>query len=364
MGDDASLLAELAYPVILSGGSGTRLWPVSRKDRPKQFIPLISEFSMMQETLRRVQGIASFGAPIIVANHSHAQLVQEQLAGLAVQSAAILMEPMARNTAAAVAIAAEWIVRNQGDGLMLVMPSDHVISNVEEFHRLIYRAMPAAKEGYLMTFGIRPTHAETGFGYIEVGGVLHHESVNTVTCFHEKPAIERAEEYVAAGNYLWNAGIFLFRASAILDALRQHAPGVALASANAVDAAIHDGSVVRPDEASFALAPDISIDNAVMEKAERVAVVAADIGWSDVGSWDALWAIRDQDEDMNSRRGLVVDIDSRGNLLYADGGPPIATIGLENMLVISTAEGVLVAPRSRSQDIKKIVELMNRTKPS
>lgn len=356
MGNSASFSADFGFPVILSGGSGTRLWPVSQKDRPKQFISLVSEYSMMQDTLRRMQGIDGFGAPIVVANHAHEPLVREQLAGLSVESAAVILEPMARNTAAAVGIAAEWIVRNHGDGLMLVMPSDHVISNVAEFHRLIGGAVPAAQEGYLMTFGIKPSHAETGFGYIEVGEALHLDGVNAVTKFHEKPARANAEQYLVAGNYLWNAGIFLFRASAILAALRAHAPEVADACASAIEAAVQDGQSVRADPVAFAAAPDISIDNAVMEKADKVAVIAADIGWSDVGSWDALWAIREQDDKGNSYHGAVADLDGSGNLIYVDGGPPVAAIGVSNSIIVSTPDGILVAPLNRSQDVKRVVE--------
>jgi mannose-1-phosphate guanylyltransferase/mannose-6-phosphate isomerase len=348
-----------AYPVILSGGSGTRLWPLSRHDRPKQFIPLVSDLSLMQDSVLRTRGVQDFLSPIIVANERHETLVEEQLEHLKVVPSALILEPVGRNTAAAIAIAAQWIVKQHEDGLMLVMPSDHVIADLDSFHRVVEAARPAAMDGYLVTFGITPSHPETGFGYIEMGEPLPGGALHAVLDFHEKPPKALAEEYLASGRHFWNGGIFLFRATQILAALKRDAPDVLESCARAMDGADIQGTTWRPELPAFESCPDVSIDYAVMEKADRVAVIPTSIGWSDVGSWDALWAIRERDDLENSSKGPVINIDCRGNLFYVDGGPPIASIGLENCIVVSTAEGVLVIPRDRAQDIKKVVELLN-----
>jgi mannose-1-phosphate guanylyltransferase/mannose-6-phosphate isomerase len=345
------------YPVILSGGSGTRLWPLSTPECPKQFLPLVTGHTMMQETALRVSDAASFAAPIIVSSDRHGALVADQIAAIGRPASAVLVEPEGRNTAAAIAMAAHWIVANHDDALMLVMPSDHVIADQAAFHAAIARASSAAQAGFLVTFGIQPTHAETGYGYIEKGAELaDHGGVHVISEFVEKPHRELAEAYLAGGRHYWNGGIFLFTARTYLAALARYAPQIADAIDRAMQGAARDGIIVAPDRKAFLSSPNISVDNAVMELADRRAVTLVDMGWSDVGSWDALWAIRDQDDDGNAVNGPVLSIDSAGNLLYVDGGPPIAALGIRDSVIISTTQAVLVMPRDRSQDVKQIVE--------
>lgn len=346
-----------AFPVILSGGAGTRLWPLSRSDRPKQFLPIVSNLSMMQETALRTAVLPHFEGPVVVSSAGHGPIVVEQLAAIGVEPSAILLEPQGRNTAAAIGIAAQWIIDSVGDGLMLVMPSDHVIADLPSFHRAIEAATDAAMAGHLVTFGIRPTHAETGYGYIEKGDMLDGlTGLHVVAQFVEKPELALAEHYVAGGRHYWNGGIFLFTARNYMAALHTLAPQVASASIAAMRGANAEGLLVRPDAAAFQASPNVSIDYAVMEKTDRAAVVPVDMGWSDVGSWDALWAIRARDSDNNSTNAAAVTIDSTGNLIYVDGGPPVAALGMHDCVIVSTAEGILVMPRQRSQDVKAIVE--------
>jgi mannose-1-phosphate guanylyltransferase/mannose-6-phosphate isomerase len=346
-----------AFPVILSGGSGTRLWPLSRSEMPKQFLPVVTDRSMMQETALRTAVLPHFEGPLIVSSAGHGSIVEEQLAEIGVEPSAILLEPEGRNTAAAIAIAAQWIISGAGDGLMLVMPSDHVIADLSGFHRAIEAATPAALAGHLVTFGIQPSHPETGYGYIEKGdGLEGLEGLHAVAQFVEKPELALAERYVAGGRHYWNGGIFLFTAQSYMAALGTLAPDVASASIAAMAGASLEGLRVRPDAVAFAASPNVSIDYAVMEKTDRAAVVPVDMGWSDVGSWDALWAIRARDSDNNSTNDVAVTIDSTGNLIYVDGGPPVAALGIHDCVIVSTAEGVLVMPRQRSQDVKAIVE--------
>lgn len=354
---DSGSLASILYPVILSGGSGTRLWPLSQPDRPKQFIAIAADRSMMQETMLRTAQSADFRGPLVVSSAAHGAIVQQQVEELGLAPSAILLEPEGRNTAAAIGIAAEWIARTEPDALMLVMPSDHVIADVPAFHRAIAAALPAARDGHLVTFGIQPSHPETGYGYIEKGAALAGmDGVHGVERFVEKPPLETAQAYLAGGRHYWNGGIFLFGARAYLDALAALAPQVAAASAKAMDAAAVDGAMVRPEAEAFKASPNVSIDVAVMEKSDRVAVVPVDMGWSDVGSWDALWGIRPQDGAGNAAKGQVISIDGSGNLIYVEGGPPVAAIGVTDSIIVSTAQGVLVMPRDRSQDVKAVVD--------
>lgn len=342
--------------MILSGGAGTRLWPLSRPDCPKQFMPLVTDRSMMQETIHRTIGLAGFAPPVIVSSAAHGALVREQVMATGQAPAAILLEPQGRNTAAAIAIAAAWIVARDPDALMLVMPSDHVIADLDRFHDAIGRAIPVAREGRLVTFGIHPHYPETGYGYIAKGAALDpHPGVHAVEQFVEKPPLDLARAYLEGGRHYWNGGIFLFGAATLLDELAALAPDVASAARDAMAAATADDGYVRPDATAFCASPDVSIDVAVMERTGRAAVVPVDMGWSDVGSWDALWSIRDRDGDDNSVRGGAVCLDGAGNLVYVDGGPPVATIGMRDCVVVSTAQGVLVMPRDRSQDVKTIV---------
>lgn len=347
------------YPVILSGGAGTRLWPLSRAERPKQFLPVVTDRSMMQETILRTAMMPNVQGPLVVASEAHGDMVAQQMAEIGVRPSAILLEPEGRNTAIAIAIAAHWIAKAQGDGLMLVMPSDHVIADLPSFHAAIEQATPAALAGHLVTFGIRPSHPETGYGYIERGDVLDDLcGVHRVAQFVEKPDRDVAERYVAGGEHYWNGGIFLFSAQSYLSELALYAPAIAAAGAGAMADAAYDATMVRPVPTTFRSSPSMSIDYAVMEKTGRAVVIPVDMGWSDVGSWDALWAVRDRDANNNSLNDGTLTIDSTGNLIYVDGGPPVAALGMHDCVIISTAGNVLVMPRDRSQDVKAIVELV------
>lgn len=343
----------IIVPVILSGGSGTRLWPMSRPERPKQFLALTAAQTMLQLTAQRAVG-EGFGAPIIVANAAHAGQVADQLLEVGSVPQAIILEPMARNTAPAIALAA--LSAPAPDAPMLVMPSDHVIADVAAFHDAIRRALPLVREGWLATFGITPDAPETGYGYIQVGDALTN-GVHRVARFVEKPPRGMAEAMVATGDHVWNGGIFLFRADAYLNALAAQVPDMLAAARASMAVVRQDAAMIWPDAAAFAASPSDSIDYAVMEKAERVAVVPVTMGWSDVGSWDALHAISDRDDSGNAWRGEVVAIDARGCLVRAEG-KRVALVGVEDLIVVTSGDDVLILPRGRSQEVKRLLEVM------
>ncbi|PCD02996.1 mannose-1-phosphate guanylyltransferase/mannose-6-phosphate isomerase [Sphingomonas spermidinifaciens] len=347
---------KLIVPVILSGGSGTRLWPMSRPELPKQFLALTADETMLQLTARRTETGERFAAPIVVANAMHADQIEGQLAETGTTAAAIILEPMGRNTAPAIALAA--LAVEMPGAPLLVMPSDHVINDVAAFHAAIQRALPLVEQGWLVTFGIAPDAPETGYGYIQVGEALA-DGVHRVARFVEKPPRDVAEAMVAAGDHAWNGGIFLFRADRFLEALGEHAPEMLDAVRRSMLDAARDGARVWPDRDAFAASPSDSIDYAVMEKADRVAVVPVAMGWSDVGSWDALHAISDRDDGGNVCRGDVVAIDTRGCLVRADG-KRVALVGVEDLIVVASGDDVLILPRGRSQDVKKLLEAMKR----
>ncbi|WP_375271875.1 mannose-1-phosphate guanylyltransferase/mannose-6-phosphate isomerase [Sphingomonas sp.] len=341
-------------PVILSGGSGTRLWPMSRPERPKQFLALTATETMLQLTAARAHGDA-FAAPIVVANAAHAEQVEAQLALLQPTPHAIILEPAGRNTAPAIALAA---LEAAGDAPMLVMPSDHVILDREAFHAAIHAALPLVEDGWLITFGITPDAPETGYGYIKVGEEVA-AGVHRVARFVEKPQRAAAESMIASGDHAWNGGIFLFRADAYLRALNEFRPDILAAAKASMERARRDGTRVYPEVAAFEASPSDSIDYAVMEKAERVAVVPVAMGWSDVGSWDALHAIADNDEHGNVVNGDAVVLDSRNCLVRSDGAR-IAMVGVEDLIVVASGNDILILPRGRSQDVKLLQEEMKR----
>lgn len=350
---DATVREQIT-PVILSGGSGTRLWPMSRAARPKQFLPLADEATMFEATLHRVTGDARFGCPIVVANAAHLALIEAQLSC----EATIILEPAARNTAPAIALAA---LMAAPDAPLLVMPSDHVVTDIPAFHAAVARALPLARDGWLVTFGIEPTGPETGYGYIAAGAPLA-EGVARVERFVEKPAREAAEAMLAAGGHYWNGGIFLFTAKAYLDALAAHAPAMLTAVREALAGARRDGTRCHPDAAAFSAAPSDSIDYAVMEKAERVAVVPVAMGWSDLGSWDALYELGPADADGNAVRGDAVVLDAKNCLIRADG-LRIAAVGVEDLIVVASGDSVLILPRGHSQAVKRAyAELPDRAR--
>jgi len=340
-------------PVILSGGSGTRLWPLSTAARPKQFLEFVPGGTMLAQTLARAPA-DSFGEPLVICNAAHAELVLSQCAGRAVN---LILEPSARNTAPAIALAALSL---PPEALMLVMPSDHVIADVGAFHRAIASAQELAQDGWLVTFGITPTGPETGYGYIRSGEELG-SGLWRAEQFVEKPDAATAQTYLDEGCYNWNAGIFLFNAGAYIEALSKHAPEMLEASRRSLAAARREGASVHPEAEAFAACPSDSVDYAVMEKAERVAVVPVDMGWSDIGSWDALHDLLPKDDAGNVLVGDVTALGSSGCLVRTDG-PAVAVTGVDNLIVIASADAVMILPRGQSQDVKTIVEALKAAK--
>ena len=345
--------ADLITPVILSGGSGTRLWPVSTAQRPKQFLNLAGPLSMFQMTLERCQKPDLFGLPIIVGGARHAALANAQMEEMGTIAAAHILEPCARNTAPAIALAA--LACDDPQTVMLVMPSDHVIKDVPAFQDAVRQSLPLAKAQWLVTFGIAPSGPETGYGYIQQGNPIPG-TTNSFAAkrFVEKPDRENAETMLGDGGYHWNAGIFLFRADSYLQALGKYAPQMLKAARNAMTHAQKDNNTITPDEASFARAPSDSIDYAVMEKADKVAVTLVDPGWSDVGSWVSLFKISESDDQRNVTSGDVLAMDSTDNLIHADG-LEISTLGIRDLIIIASGNKVMIMPRGQSQNVKKIV---------
>lgn len=343
-------------PVILSGGSGTRLWPMSRPERPKQLLALTADETMLQLTARRAAG-ERFARPIVVANALHAEIIEEQLAAIRQGAQALILEPVGRNTAPAIALAA--LAAGGGADPLLVMPSDHVIADVDAFHAAIQAALPLVAEGWLVTFGIAPDAPETGYGWIKVGEALG-AGVHRVAQFVEKPPRDKAEAMLAAGDHAWNGGIFLFRADVFLGALSVHAPDMLAAAQRSMDKARREGARIWPDKAEFEASPADSVDYAVMEKADRVAVVPVSMGWSDVGSWDALHAISECDTDGNACAGDVIAIEAANCLVRAGAGKRVALVGVSDLIVIADGDDLLVLPRGRSQEVKKLIEAMKR----
>ncbi|MGD9597513.1 MAG: mannose-1-phosphate guanylyltransferase/mannose-6-phosphate isomerase [Steroidobacteraceae bacterium] len=345
-------------PVILSGGAGTRLWPLSRELYPKQLLPLVGERTMLQATVGRLAGTGAAG-PIVVCNEAHRFMVAEQLRQIEAAPRAILLEPAGRNTAPAIALAAQVALESLpgADPILLVLPADHVIRDIPAFHKGVQTAVAAAGLGHLVTFGVVPHAPETGYGYIQRGAPL--AGASRITAFVEKPARAVAEQYLKAGNYLWNSGMFVFRASRFLEELRRHAPDIADACAAALAAAKRDLDFTRVDARAFEACRSDSIDYAVMEKTDDAVVVPLDAGWSDVGSWSALYEAIDRDAAGNVSQGDVIAEDSSGNYLFAESRL-VATVGLTDHVVVETKDAVLVAPKGRVQDVKKIVERLKK----
>jgi mannose-1-phosphate guanylyltransferase len=335
-------------PVILSGGGGSRLWPVSTSVKPKQFLPLVGERTLLQETLARVEDRFRFAAPIIVGSVQHAELCEKEI--VADVEARLILEPCARNTAPAIAMAALVVEAKYGpDALLLVMPSDHVIDDVTAFHAAIATAEPAARQGRLVTFGIWPTDPETGYGYLHMGPEVS-PGVMQVTRFVEKPAMDVAEAMVAGGEHLWNAGIFLFRARTVLDELERLAPEIARYAANAIRSGSQDGIRIAPNFDDLNNCPSDSIDYAVMEHASDVVVVPMSSGWSDLGSWDALAALAGS----GPANGLVTAVECDDCYIRSDE-VEVAALGVSDLIIVASGQRLLVLPRGRSQEVKRLL---------
>ncbi|HRO36425.1 mannose-1-phosphate guanylyltransferase/mannose-6-phosphate isomerase [Thauera sp.] len=349
--------------VILSGGSGTRLWPASRESYPKQLLPLTGERSLLQETALRLKDFPGGEVdprPLVVTNEEYRFIIAEQLRQIGVRSPQIVLEPVGRNTAPALTLAA-LAAAEEGDPILLVMPADHVITEQPAFQHAIAVGAKAAAKGALVTFGILPDRAETGYGYIRSGEALTDgEGARALLEFVEKPDRATAEAYVASGAYYWNSGIFMMKASVWLAAIRRFAPEMAAACAAAVAACTHDADFIRLDTAAFERSPSDSIDYAVMEKLAEApelgqgVVVPLSAGWSDVGAWDALWAVSAKDGEGNAARGEVLFEACRNTLVHA-GSRLVAAVGCEDMVVVETPDAVMVAHKDRTQDVKKVV---------
>ncbi len=344
------------YPVILSGGSGTRLWPLSRAALPKQLLPLAGENTMLQETVLRLAGLQDAGAPLIVCNNNHRFLIAEQMRDIGVAPLGIFLEPVGRNTAPAAAVAAMHLLKQDATAVMLLLPADHLIRDVPAFHAAIAEGMKAVADGRLATFGIVPDAPETGYGYIQRGAALACGSAHQVARFVEKPSIENARLFLASGDYLWNSGMFLFSCRQFLDELGEYRPDILSACEQALDQGQHDLDFCRLDNA-FAACPSDSIDYALMERTRHAAVVPTDIGWNDIGAWSALWDVGEKDAQGNLKRGDVFLEGVSDSLVRAESRM-VAAIGVSNLLIVETADAVLVADKSHAQDVKKVVDYL------
>lgn len=354
------------HPVILSGGSGTRLWPMSRASYPKQLLSLVSDRTMLQETAARNLGDVGFTGPLVICNEEHRFLIDEQLKQIGVKPQAILLEPVARNTGPAITAAALWLLERDADALMLVQPSDHVIASLPRFHDAIRHGLAAAQDGMLVTFGIKPTRADSGYGYIQGGDQVNGSpAVLAVERFVEKPDAPTAQRFVDSGVYYWNSGIFLLSARHFLDDLARLDPAMLDACERAIRGGRQDLDFFRLDAAAFAEAPSVAVDRAVMERTDNAAVVPVEMAWSDIGSWRALHEISQPDDDGNVLRGDVVASRVRDSYIRSDGRL-VAAIGVENVVVVATDDAVLVADASAAGELSEVVEMLrqrNRPEP-
>lgn len=341
------------YPVILSGGSGSRLWPLSRENFPKPLMPLVTDQTLLQDTACRLDGIGDIGDAVYVCNEEHRFLLAEQVSQLGKQPSTIILEPAGRNTAPALTLAALYLVRQDPEAMMVVMPADHVMTEPQAFVDAVEQGREFADRGALVTFGIVPDAPETGYGYIQQGEPAG-EGAYGVARFVEKPAQATAEQYLADGGFHWNSGIFLMRADAWLKELGEYQPGIVSACRQAMDGGKQDIDFFRVDAAAFSACPGDSIDYAVMEKTGNAIVIPISAGWSDVGAWPALWNVCPRDGDGNVKQGDVITTDTRNAFLVAQHRC-LATVGLEDVIVVETADAVLVASKDKAQDVKQIV---------
>jgi mannose-1-phosphate guanylyltransferase/mannose-6-phosphate isomerase len=343
----------MLIPVLLSGGVGSRLWPLSRELNPKQFLPLTGELSLLEQTLQRASSLPNMAAPIVVCNEEHRFLVAEQLRNIGQAGASIILEPVGRNTAPAIAVAAFQALKTDAEALLLVMPADHIIKNTATFADAVAQGLVPAAKGKLVTFGIVPESPETGYGYIR-GGEGSEEGCYPIAEFVEKPALEVAQHYIAAGNYYWNSGMFLLGAQAYLDELKNLSPAMYASAEASLLEASEDMDFVRLNRTAFEACPSDSIDYAVMEKTEKGMVVPLSCGWSDVGSWSSLWEVDEKDPQGNVCKGDVIAQDSSNSYIHSSSRL-VTTLGVDSVVVVETADAVLVADMGQVQNIKTIV---------
>lgn len=348
------------FPVIMAGGSGSRLWPLSRQLNPKQFLTLVdAEHSLLQATIKRLEGLGA-SLPLLICNEQHRFLAAEQLRLLGMDNANILLEPVGRNTAPAIALAAIQACESTDDPILLVLAADHLIQDVEAFHASLQTALPLAANGKLVTFGIVPTHAETGYGYLEKGDAVGDGGFR-VNRFVEKPDLETANKYLKSGNYFWNSGMFMFRASRYLQELEKFSPDILAACREALSKGEQDLHFTRIDHAAFSACPEDSIDYAVMEKTADAVMVPLDAGWSDIGSWSALWDVGAKNADGNVLKGDVICERTQGSYVHAEHRL-VATVGVNDLVIVETKDAVLVTHKDQVQDVKKIVEQLKNDK--
>ncbi|MGR9105416.1 MAG: mannose-1-phosphate guanylyltransferase/mannose-6-phosphate isomerase [Gammaproteobacteria bacterium] len=364
------MLDNLLQPVILSGGSGTRLWPLSRGSHPKQFLPLHGPDSLLAGTIRRIcqfdstQSAAEILPPLVICNEAHRFLVAEQLRLAGFDQGSIMLEPFGRNTAPAVTLAALWAGRNNLDPVLVVLPSDHVIQDESRFRELVLHGAKLARKNRVITFGIVPTHVETGFGYIRKGAAVDDLTVELAE-FIEKPERKRAEEMIASGNYLWNSGIFMMTASLWMEEIRKHCPAIRTCCEESLEKVRSDGVFLRIDGEAFECCPNISIDHAIMEKIaaskhdRHACVIPMEVGWSDLGSWSAIREVKDRDEQGNVIYGDIYAKDTRNSLLYAQTRL-VAALGVEDLIVVETKDAVLVAHKDSVQDVKSVTDYLKK----
>jgi len=351
-------------PIILSGGSGTRLWPLSRKLHPKQLLPLLHETSLLQDTINRLEGLKSIQKTVVICNEEYRFMVAEQVHSTNIGASAIILEPVGRNTAPAIALAAfNALKENEGsaneDTILLVLPADHDIKNIAQFHQAIETGLQQAAEGHFVTFGIIPNSPETGYGYIKAATTVGVNEVANIEKFVEKPDLDTATKYLNEGGYYWNSGMFMFKASDYLNALQEFSPEIYEASQNAINTSQHDMDFIRVGIEAFTKCPSDSIDYAVMEKVKNAVVIPIDIGWSDVGSWSALHDIGKLDEDNNILIGDIKNVSTKNCYVRAEH-KLVTTLGVEDLIIVDTDDALLVASKNHVQDIKQIVETLSK----
>lgn len=352
----------MIIPVVLAGGSGTRLWPLSRQHYPKQLLKLFGNNTMLQQTILRLRGLPDLAEPIVVCNQEHRFMVAEQLHEIGVTGAKIILEPVGRNTAPALALAALYAQEIDQSSILLVLSADHMIRDIPAFQQSVIEAIAAAQAKHLVTFGVTPTHPETGYGYIKTrSDDDKQKKYMPVVEFVEKPNLETAEAYLAAGCYYWNSGMFVFRSDIFLQELAQQSPDVVIAADKSKSLAVRDLDFIRVDKETFSTAPNISIDYALMEKSRNVVCVPLSAGWSDVGDWKSYWELSDKDASGNSFIGDSLDVGSTNTLVFSQG-KLVATLGVDNLMIINTPDAVMIADKSQAQQVKSLISKIQELK--